>query len=254
MSTLSVLVICVLCVVTSADRIFFRSISPQTGKSQVYVYKGDILASFNETKSWCDILGGKLPTIHSQDDIDFLVDTVTGRYAKKEDEPWVWLNMIRVNNETQWNDNSPNDFSLVWQEKTCRSECCAVFMWLTLKNAKKVHLWSCSAKLRQVCVIEGDSMSLLSLDRLVGPDAVVNINFQMLKSFQTPAMMNQPRYPSSGNEKLSEWTEAQEVPGATNDDVSDTIALKFSIIGVVLVIQSFLFVVMFILIRKRMKE
>ena len=81
-----------------------------------YVYRGDNLSSFTDTVTWCESLGGKLPSIHSQEDIDWIAKAV----GRKSIMPgMVWLGMRRklVNGRCQldeWMDGTPYDYQLSW--------------------------------------------------------------------------------------------------------------------------------------------
>lgn len=120
----------------------------------MYIFDNDTTATFEETVKWCEKLGGHLPSITSQEDLDFLVNITSLP---------TWLNMKR-DNETNctWLDNSPTNFSLPWAVDSCDnstfdycdSSCCGL---VGQANFTNVTMESCSVSYSAICVAQSDT-------------------------------------------------------------------------------------------------
>lgn len=135
-------------------RIFRRHINQR--EIHIYLYNR-VSINFVDTQSWCSRLGGKLPTIHSREDLNFLVDTIMVPDSQANGHITAWLGMKRNNNTCEWTDGTVVDYPLPWKNETCnacRRNCCATEI-INERWYKKVHNWSCTRNHgRQICVIK----------------------------------------------------------------------------------------------------
>lgn len=153
-----VLVLCVvsfLAMPTSCEyQLFLRDLGQN--KTWIYVYDFANPEPFNQTISWCISLGGSLPTLHSQEDLDFLGDTVIAKDSEGGNK-MTWLNMkLMPDNTCKWLDKSPYDFSPRWYRTCaggCDNSCCGVIMWNDVDH-KQISPRDCSQFSRKVCIIK----------------------------------------------------------------------------------------------------
>lgn len=110
-------------------------------------YNGDHELNFNDTIELCTSLGGKLPSIHSTDDTQFIARLV-GSNAR------VWLGGLKNGSSFEWMDLSPLDHT-PWlpDEPACNSRCCAI--GYTTVGAKGFVAKDCSISRRMICVVKG---------------------------------------------------------------------------------------------------
>lgn len=140
-------------------QVFLRD--KEENRTWIYVYDYGNPNVFNYTISWCNSLGGSLPTIHSQQDLDFLGDVVIVKNSEGGDKT-TWLNMKRMEgNSCKWLDNSPYDFRPTWY-RPCdytdsggcdNSSCCGVIMWND-HDHKRISPLDCNHSSRKVCIIK----------------------------------------------------------------------------------------------------
>ena len=62
--------------------------------------------SQDQTEEWCKRLGGHLPSLHSQSDIDFLYNLA----IKTDNKGYVFLGGRALEDKWSWDDGSPMDF------------------------------------------------------------------------------------------------------------------------------------------------
>lgn len=124
---------------------------------RVYVSSSEgHLYSYDNTVTWCDDLGGSLPTIHSKQDLDWLASST---YHQFGDGIPTWLNMKRISkggvHKCDWNDGSPYDFPLPWETScddmsTCNyTDSCAAGAF---NDFAKVNLFPTTHAYHRVCV------------------------------------------------------------------------------------------------------
>lgn len=118
----------------------------------VYILNSDRNATFQETAEWCEPNGGHLPSITSEEDLEFLRNITSTP---------TWLNMKR-DNETncQWLDKVTSNFSLPWMNETscqnetydyCDSSCCAL---VAKDNFMTVSMEPCEQNYSAICVAQ----------------------------------------------------------------------------------------------------
>jgi hypothetical protein len=82
-----------------------------------YTYAGhDETGTYNQALDWCTRMGGHLPSIHSQNDIDFLINDLIldSQEQKSQNDTFssMWLGARRIADAWMWNDASPFDFQM----------------------------------------------------------------------------------------------------------------------------------------------
>lgn len=92
-----------------------------------------VARSFQDTQTWCDSLGGKLPSIHSQEDLTFLIDQVIPHGVNSA---WIGLKKENRIHETGWSvpchyvDGSDYDFDFKFfpgfECSSCSHPCCSL--------------------------------------------------------------------------------------------------------------------------------
>ena len=104
------------------------------GLNETYIFDNQIAANpFNQSVKWCEKLGGKMPIIHSDDDMDFLhlvlKHVKLARYG-------VWIGAKPVSNTSncpnQWLDGTNVTYKFDFDDDGClaceRRDCCAVYL------------------------------------------------------------------------------------------------------------------------------
>lgn len=127
---------------------------------EILLYALNDLKDFEHGVAGCARLGGQLPVVHNQRDLDFLFENIVMNKQQA-----VWLNMKRDGQMCKWLDDSPYDFALDWSLPclsldACRTNCCAVGI-LYRQGVKTVAPISCHIPSLQVCVISTTSEALL---------------------------------------------------------------------------------------------
>ena len=115
--------------------------------------------NFNATINWCRELGGELPYIHTQADVDFLADQVINSHYIG----W-WIGLKRMNHScSNYLDGSIVDYNFIYHNNkicsTCTSDNCALMLLSTYP--KMVAFTNSSDVRKAICVIK-----LLSLEGL----------------------------------------------------------------------------------------
>jgi hypothetical protein len=107
--------------------------------------------SLNETEELCKQLGGELPSVHSQEDTNFLMRLI-GRNSR------VWLGGQRMsstpggtpNKNYTWLDGSPMDyFPFVADHELCKASCCGIGYTTVVSPGLVVK--ECTSKRRMIC-------------------------------------------------------------------------------------------------------
>ena len=148
-------------------RIFLRSVG---GINQTYIVH-DAGYTYHESKEWCDSLGGHLPIIHSQEDLDFLTLKVIGKDSKGF-TGYTWTGLTPVSTSSQcpsvWLDGShvtsPLNSYIGYGCSNCSPGCCAMSVSSSglLYHFQTMFFLPCSHLHRKVCVIPGDYMTELT--------------------------------------------------------------------------------------------
>lgn len=71
--------------------------------------------TFNYAAKLCRDLGGSLPFIHSQEDLDFLTDTVIGKDSPGDTTTWIGLNMTN-HSCSEYLDGSPVNYDFSYYD------------------------------------------------------------------------------------------------------------------------------------------
>lgn len=90
-------------------------------KGFTYIGDDSIADTFLQTWTWCEQLGGQLPSVHSLEDQSFLIKLVGGSSTSTKS---VWLGGRRgYNSVWKWSDGSPLDYTN-FNTHYCSSETC----------------------------------------------------------------------------------------------------------------------------------
>ena len=82
-------------------------------KGSNYTYGGEELGTLSETEEWCRKLGGHLPSIHSPEDLYFLIHDLVGRHQEGAYFPTGATHVKRdIQNRDvwEWSDKTRLDF------------------------------------------------------------------------------------------------------------------------------------------------
>lgn len=113
-------------------------------------YNGDREMSYNDTLELCTSLGGRLPSLHSDNDTRFL-SRLIGSSSR------VWLGGVKNGtgiSDYNWTDGSAFDFHpWVPDEPSCNIKCCA--MGFTTVGAQGLVTKDCQNQRRMVCIVRG---------------------------------------------------------------------------------------------------
>ena len=131
------------------------------GLNETYIFDNQIATnSFNRSVRWCHKLGGKMPIIHSDDDMDFLYAVLKN---VKLEETGVWIGVKPVANtancSSQWLDGTDITYNLDFRScLACeRRDCCAVYLSMGSRSSapKQASLGHCNFSKHRICVIPG---------------------------------------------------------------------------------------------------
>ena len=135
------------------DLIYIRK-DMTTGQTTYYMIN-DNYFNFFESRSFCENQGWTLPVIETQDDMNYLMDTLV---YKNMVGVKIWIGILQVDNKCdKWLDGSPVKYKLPWHSTSCREcmqSCCAVFLWNDF-NHKKADVMPCNQRARRVCMTNG---------------------------------------------------------------------------------------------------
>lgn len=248
--------------------VFLRPISSDS--TFIYVYNINLIGTFNQTREWCNGIGGELPILRSQEDVDFLVEKVVGvnkSLSGVTNSSGVWIGLKRVNDYCLWLDGSlepsskfreksSKDFHLQWLSlcddlNVCNSSCCAgVVHTGGFDTVKKVEMASCDdngselTTTRQVCVIR------VNRDKVL--DRFENLTHQLSVSNEEDVQWETIRLLISSRLKENERNieKVKDALTVTNADISHTQSNINFIYGMI-VVQFVLIAVLFLIIFQR---
>ena len=128
-------------------------------KNRLYYYNGAREMGLNETEELCEQLGGQLPSVHGQEDTNFLFRLI-GRTAR------VWLGGEKITSEPgvppnktyAWIDGTPMDyFPFVNDHDICKASCCGI--GYTTVVSPGLVIKECTSKRRMVCALTSVTQS-----------------------------------------------------------------------------------------------
>ena len=118
--------------------------------------------SFNRSVKWCEKLGGQMPIIHSDDDMDFLYAVLQ---HVKLSQSGVWIGVKSVSEKfscpNQWLDGTSITYKFDFGGDGCLSckwyDCCAVYLSMGSQssNSKQASFTDCNFSKHRICVIPG---------------------------------------------------------------------------------------------------
>lgn len=119
--------------------------------------------SFNDAVCWCQGLGGHLPFIHSQDDLDFLVRTILDKKSSRGDTTWIGLDT--EGDCSTYLNGSPVDYAFQFANRSncktslnlCWATQCGLKLFSNKNKYKEVAFGSIAS--RSVCIIEESIIS-----------------------------------------------------------------------------------------------
>ena len=153
MKTLLVIPSLVILVSTMPVREVLREVDGVTWK---YVVDDRPNKTFEEARSWCHSMSAELPAIHSQEDMDFLADTVIVQNSPGSTSTWIGLK-AENSSCSVYTDGSPADFTFTsWLplSLSCHVPDEALVMWND-GDHKTVFMEDASFREpRVVCVIK----------------------------------------------------------------------------------------------------
>jgi len=121
------------------------------------------VATFNQTNDFCSGLGGELPSVHSQEEMDFLTQFVGEEPDDNVFVNSIWLGGVLVKSDRypdgqfKWLDGTSFDFEPWYPDDWGRGHnCTAVGQWASSNPNYKGKIWrnSCYHQSRQVCVFK----------------------------------------------------------------------------------------------------
>ena len=167
------------------EREFTRQVNNKTLR---YIRRNWDRGTYNETSDWCASIGGRLPMLHTPEDLDYLASTVVGRTHNDPHLTWLGSSVSPGGSICRWTDETPietfhtftNEISFeafhrftnetpsfnTFTTTMCQtsnlasaiacpteSNCCALAMWSD-SDFKKLTIRQCTEGLWQVCVTE----------------------------------------------------------------------------------------------------
>ena len=130
-------------------------------KNRLYYYNGIREMALNDTEELCNQLGGELPSVHNQEDTNFIIRLI-GRNAR------VWLGGERMSSTPgviegtknfTWMDGSPMDyFPFVADHEVCRASCCGIGYTTVVSPGLVVK--ECASRRRMVCALTSVTQNL----------------------------------------------------------------------------------------------
>ena len=87
----------------------------------------DSKATYKETIRWCQDLNGTLPSVHSRNDIDFLISELVPQSASENGN--IFLSRLDLSNG-KWEDGTPYDYPFkVIRIQDCDASCCGPVLY-----------------------------------------------------------------------------------------------------------------------------
>ena len=144
-------VLCLLFVLlgkSSATRQHLRVVGQDLWK---YVL-GENSMTFDGTISWCNSMGGELPYIHTQEDMDFFLNQAT------DASYWTWIGLKRANGSClRYLDGSLVDYNFKYSTgrtcSVCTSDNCALLI-TSSNDQRQAYFTDTSNSYRSVCIIK----------------------------------------------------------------------------------------------------
>ena len=134
----------------------------QTYKGMKTYYKlTGMTYDFNSAIDWCQSLGGQLPIVLTQDELDFLADEVIVRNdGAMTDSKTTWMGLKKEKGHCfNWLDGTRVNMSFSYYSRceSCTASCCAMYVWNDVDH-KKMSFTDCSRKAKVVCVIDEEKV------------------------------------------------------------------------------------------------
>lgn len=113
--------------------------------------------TFYEARSMCTAMGGKMPSVHSREEMNELTDLIDGEPSylgvNPEDNSGKGSSPFNKTTTYTWQDGSPfEDLGWYPEEPRCRRSCCSVVLF-HLSIGGVLSDYSCSTKLKFTCII-----------------------------------------------------------------------------------------------------
>lgn len=157
--------------ISSAEQTYLR----QTLNGVIkYIRRDWDRGTYSENMEWCSSLGGKLPILHSRDDLDYLADIVIGRTINGPHLTWLGAKTTG-DSSCKWSDGVTVEYFHKWTMScsgtSCRG-CCGLAMW-TDADFKSFTVKGCDEKNWQVCVIAENTST--SADKIAYLNDTMNV-------------------------------------------------------------------------------
>ena len=95
----------ILLTIVSADGIeFIRKVNNKTLR---YIRRNWDRGTYNETSDWCTSIGGRLPMLQTQEDLDYLASTVVGHSYSNPHLTWLGSSVSPGGSVCRWTDGTP---------------------------------------------------------------------------------------------------------------------------------------------------
>lgn len=123
------------------------------GKS-IYFHSNGHVGEYGKTVQLCDWIGGRLPSLHSNDDAQFLAQFTSSDTVN----PGIWLGADRVDGKTfRWSDGSEFDYAnWIPGQPDCVNYKCSLILIAQISQSDHLKMKADKVfnKHRQVCVID----------------------------------------------------------------------------------------------------
>jgi hypothetical protein len=120
--------------------------------------------TFQESKNWCDYLGGQLPIVKYQNDLDFLMKVI-GKFNRNRKiqiyDTWMGREPFSYSQcSDKWLDASPLTYTQAIKGNcsACNKPCCAMTVANDESEFAQMFFAECHEKIRKVCIVQGDWM------------------------------------------------------------------------------------------------
>ena len=135
------------------------------GRITTYYKLTGIGYNFTSALDWCHGLGGQLPIILTEKELDFLADKV----IVKDDEAGTgaiitWMGLKKEKGHcSHWLDKTPVNMTFSYDStcESCPHSCCAMNMLNLGPFHKKMGFYSCSSTSKAVCVVDEEKTRVL---------------------------------------------------------------------------------------------
>ena len=114
--------------------------------------RGEKQVTFDIALSWCNSMGGQLPYIHTQEDMDFFLNQAT------DASYWTWIGLKRTNGSClRYLDGSLVDYNFRYATgrtcSWCSSDNCALLI-TSSNDQRQAYFTDTSNSYRSVCIIK----------------------------------------------------------------------------------------------------